>query len=527
MTGSPTRRKLLRIAPAAGFALLVSGFAWAGWLAELGPVQAAMAGAGALLCLLAFAGPARTGWRSAAGSVLYTLICGGCAAILYVLAARHERQWDLTAKGRHSLSDATASFLKLLDREVEIVVFDVTDQPYRDLLDRYARVTPRIRWSLRDPRRDPLFTRSFGADGVNEAVFVTSGDRRRRIPRDELDEPGLTNAIVDVTRNVRTKIYFVEGHGELPSRKPLPPADGSPAPKNAETAGATLREWLAERGIESAELSPADRGFIPRDAAALVVAGPKRDFFPAEIQWFEEFLDSGGGLLLMLDLPPNTSETRELPELLSMLRRRGLDDRGEVVVDLQGKRLLGHPLKVAVLSFNENHPVTKPLAEASQPLVLSMVRRFHPSEPLPKQIEIAPLLGSSPEAWSEEFSKLGTSGVAAPGKLEPQPLAWAAQGPAPDGRRRGAWRMTVFGSAEPARDSYAASNQTATALLVSAAEWLTETADGVQVAPPIVEGTPLILSERQRRLILILLVLAFPALVFFGGTAYARTRLRN
>ena len=56
----------------------------------------------------------------------------------------------------------------------------------------------------------------------------------------------------------------------------------------------------------------AQTGAVPDDAAVVIVAGPKTDFFPPEIDALKKYLDKAGKLLLEID-PPDKADSPRSP----------------------------------------------------------------------------------------------------------------------------------------------------------------------------------------------------------------------
>ena len=61
-------------------------------------------------------------------------------------------------------------------------------------------------------------------------------------------------------------------------------------------------------------------------------------------------------------------------------------------------------------------------------------------------------------------------------------------------------------------------------LMLDAVNWLAEREDLIAVPPPFIAGTPMVLSETELRTEMLLVVMAFPLLLFFGGISYTRLR---
>ena len=56
---------------------------------------------------------------------------------------------------------------------------------------------------------------------------------------------------------------------------------------------------------------------MPDDAAVVVVAGPRTDFFPNEIDALKKYLDKAGKVLLELD-PPDKPDSPPLTNLIAL-----------------------------------------------------------------------------------------------------------------------------------------------------------------------------------------------------------------
>ena len=86
----------------------------------------------------------------------------------------------------------------------------------------------------------------------------------------------------------------------------------------------------------------AQTGAVPDDATVVVVAGPKTDFLPREIDALKKYLDEGGKLLLLID-PPDKADSPPLTNLIALAHDWGIDVGNDVVVDVSGMgQLIGH-----------------------------------------------------------------------------------------------------------------------------------------------------------------------------------------
>lgn len=509
---SPMKSLLAILPPALGVLALVASFALAVQARHFDAASIGLGAAGLALFLTMFARGRVRDLLPGVGAAIYVAFVAGTLVCAQILIERHSRPLDVTRAGRHTLSQGTLRMLELLRKEVSLVVLDTEDRPWRGLLDRYEAAGPRVRWTMIDPRADPLLARELDETVLPGTLYVRCGDRTKKLALEELDEKNLSNAIVDVTSERRPTVCFLEGHGEAPLEDD---------PKNPGASVAALAKFLTDRAMEVVRLPLADLGVVPRDAGLIVVVGPTRDVSAAEARRLEGFLEAGGRMLLFLDSPRRTGDTLPLPNLDKLLRARGLADTGSLAVDVQGRKEYDHPLKVPVRWYNPEHPITATMErERRGEIVMALARVFAAVE-APKGFEVKPLIASSPDAWTERFENLGRN-VQPPTKLERRPLGWAIKGP-PERPQR----IVVFGASAIATDAGLLASEGAALLAINAVDWLTEREDLIATAPKVAQGKPMVPSPGELRLVLVWIAIVLPSLVMFGGVAYARlSRMR-
>ncbi|MBI1784649.1 GldG family protein [Candidatus Sumerlaeota bacterium] len=331
-------KALLKMLPIAGIACLLGSFGWAIHEKYFDPISIALGGIGLLFFFTIFIKAEAANLKHYINVGFYSLFVLGLCAVTYLFAARYDSKIDLTAQKLHTLSRGTVNYLNLLKKDVEIVVFDTTEDPYRELLDQYPALTPRIQWSLHDPRKDPLFTRQFDANVSDQLIYIRHGDRKKRISKGEMNENTITNAIVEVTREREIVVYFLGGHGELAFQSP-------PKGEKDTPSVSIFKDFLSSRAMQVQELNLVERGFVPKDAALIIIAGPQRDLLPSESGQLEKYMEGGGKLLVFFDLPRETGVSVDFSNFAGLLRHYGIDDREEVIVDVNGQRHYGHPSK--------------------------------------------------------------------------------------------------------------------------------------------------------------------------------------
>ncbi len=260
----------------------------------------------------------------AATSVLVVL--GILIAINYI-GARQNKRWDLTAAKQFSLSDQTRTVLTKLDAPLQITVFaqDLDFPRYRDKLKEYEYVSKNVTTEYVDPDKKPTIAKANQAT-AGTLLFNYKGRTERATSDNEQD---ITTAVIKVVSGQQRKVYFTQGHGEKDTTSAE--RDGYNA-----IAGALGRENYTVEKVAIAQ-----QGSVPDDATVLVVAGPRLDFFPPEVDAMKKYLEKGGKLLLELD-PPDKADSPPITNLIALAHDWGVEVGNNVVVDVSGMgRMIG------------------------------------------------------------------------------------------------------------------------------------------------------------------------------------------
>ena len=117
------------------------------------------------------------------------------------------------------------------------------------------------------------------------------------VARPKFAERAFTNALMEVTRRRKPKIYFLTGHGEIAYESPAPSMN---APAQQVPSLTVIRQLLTDQGNETAPLDLVQSGAIPEDADVIVIAGPLRDLLDVASQRLANYLDTGGSMMVLL-----------------------------------------------------------------------------------------------------------------------------------------------------------------------------------------------------------------------------------
>ncbi|MGE3959777.1 MAG: GldG family protein [Vicinamibacterales bacterium] len=313
-----------------------------------------------------------------------TLIMLGILVAVNYIGKKQNKRWDLTAGGQYSLSDQSRNVVAKLNQPLQVQIYDKEQefQRYRDRLKEYEYNSKQIATEYIDPDKKPAAAQAAKIQQYGTIVFNYAGRSERTTGNTEQD---ITNTIIKVVSGQVKKLYFTQGHGEHDLNSG--DRDGYQAINTA-----LMNE---NYGVEKLALAQSPK--VPDDATAVVVAGPKTDFFKPEVDALRTYLENNGKLLLMLDPPDGTSAP--LTNLIALAKEWGVEVQDTLVVDVSGiGRQLGAGPEMPIAANYPSHPITDRFRVAS-------------AYPLARGLTIvsggvngrtaSPVVESSPQGWAE------------------------------------------------------------------------------------------------------------------------------
>jgi ABC-type uncharacterized transport system involved in gliding motility auxiliary subunit len=480
-----------------------------------------MAWAG-LVCVLAYA---LGQWREIAqvfsrrqtryGTLAATsiiVVLGILVAINYI-GARQNKRWDLTTSKQFSLADQSRNVLAKLDSPLQVLVF--AQEPdfarYRDKMKEYEYASKKISTEYIDPDKKPTLAKQNQIQQYGTIVFNYKG-RTERVTSDQ--EQDITNGVIKVVSGQQKKIYFSAGHGEKDT--------GSSERDGYNAIGAAL----GRENYTVEKLVIAQQGSVPDDAAMVIVAGPRTDFFPGEIDALKKYLDKAGKLLLELD-PPEKVDSAPLTNLIALAHDWGVDVGNNIVVDVSGMgRLIGTDASVPVAATYPSHPITQrftlltayPLARSATPVSGGVNGHIAQS-----------FVESGARSWAEaDIKSLLTTGQVSldeskGDKKGPIPLASAVSAPSGDTAKPGdadapkpETRVAVVGDSDFAANA-GLGIQGNKDLFMNTIGWLSQQENLISIRPKEANDSRITLTATQQNNITWLSLLIIPACIFGTG----------
>lgn len=275
------------------------------------------------------------------------------------LSARHFQRFHWSQRAGKALSPRTLDMLRPMTNVVDVTVFFASDSDedrVRDLysmvaqlLEEYQAANSNIKITRVDPDLNPAAAErirnryNLPSDLDANMVIFSHGDRIRVITDKMLadseyvkavdseknairprylafkGELMFSSAIADVISTRQLKAYFLSGHNEH-----------NPASAEQQMGYASFGDLLRENNIRFDVINLGAAGEIPRDCDLLIIAGPQKEFLPAELDRIEQYLNLGGRMMVMFGLGQSVVDPTGLE---ARLRQWGVNVGRDVVED--------------------------------------------------------------------------------------------------------------------------------------------------------------------------------------------------
>jgi ABC-type uncharacterized transport system involved in gliding motility auxiliary subunit len=355
---------------------------------------------------------ARSSRRSASRQSIINLILAICiVAMINYVGFKHYTHKDLSTSQFYTLSPKTVDVLKNLDSPVSVYTYlneqnSGQSDEITNLLKEYQHAAGKNMTvekidQLYDPTRAIALQKELHFDGADHLVIFQYKDKSPRFVKQEdlfdvnpmtgqvgafKGEQQLTAAIIGLVEGKASKVYFTEGHGEHSIRD-------ATSPQGFGTVGAMLKN----ENVEVENINLAEKGEVPADADAVVIAGPSIAFSNIEKEALDKYLAGNGKLFVLLD----PYVVLGLDDLLAKYGIKYDDD----LVLARGMTTLGTIMTAPQANIFQggfsSHPITAKFAQANLQLVIFDARSITlpPSDPNQPPSKTQFLLQTDAGAW--------------------------------------------------------------------------------------------------------------------------------
>jgi ABC-type uncharacterized transport system involved in gliding motility auxiliary subunit len=463
--------------------------------------------------------------KYASNYVVSVMLVAALACGFNYLGQRHVKRFDLTAVGRFTLAPQTVQVLEKLNKTLEIKAFFPGGeyQPLRELLASLRAQSRQIRYEFIDPDKQPEQAKAYNVTVYGSSSNPFSGSqmkfgtvvllyegRQEKIEKryEEVREEDFTNAVIKVMRSEAKKIYFVQGHGEKD-------------PSDTERAGYSVaKKGLEDQGFKVETVNLVNEGKVPPDARVLILAGPKTEPFPQELQYLTDFLNQGGSALAMVDPSPAAS-------LETFLKGWGVTADNDVILDVSGAgRLMGAGPSIPLAMNYETHKITDRFRLMT---FFPMCRSVGPAKETVSGVTVESLFKSNANSWGETNLKSPEAQFDEKADLK-GPLSMAVAvtkevKAATEKEPAAKARMVVVGDSDFAVNSYFGSQGNGD-LFLNMASWLAGDEDLISIRPKPPEDRQVTMSQSQQNMLRLLDIFVLPGIVLVIGIAVWTRRRR-
>ncbi|MEI0581291.1 GldG family protein [Brachyspira pilosicoli] len=285
---------------------------------------------------------------------------------LYIISINFPIRFDLTQNKSYTVSQQTMDVISRIDSPLSIVVLrspstDPTSADWRSdlLLDQYQRLSKHITVEYINPIEKPSAKSKYQMTQVGEIIFSYNQGKQVRVYRKDLTaqskvtseplfvgEEKFTQAIYTLLEQESYVVYFTVGHGE----RQLQDRGGEGL--------SYVKTYLENENYKVRDLNIILEN-IPTDASLIVIASPVETFSDFEIEKLDNYVKTGGKLLVLYDSFMDRSNFNS--NLDVFLSDWGFKTKNDYIID---------PVSSVVIPVNvvpqyTAHPITQTLKEGN------------------------------------------------------------------------------------------------------------------------------------------------------------------
>jgi len=444
---------------------------------------------------------ALTGRQAKYGSnaLVLTIACIGILVVINYVVSQNSKRWDLTEDQNFTLAPETLETLKSLPAPVKANAFftgNMNSETARSLLEQYQFYSEgNLDYEFIDPDSNPVAAENakITRDGT---IVLVMGENQEQVTISSEQE--LTGALVRLINPVKSKVYFLTGHGEYS------PED------TGDQSYALVKRTLEGKNYLVETLNLLATSTIPEDAEVIVIGGPREAMSQGEIELLTEYVNSAGGLVVMLE-PVMLTEMEDADNPLEAYLNQtwGIGFQEDIVVDpTSGQAFAPYAAQYG------SHPITEKIQRVTSqyPSTRSIVSELQ--TPGTSQVQ---LVLTAPQAWAEtDLEGLNanppqiafTEGEDQAGPIS---IAVAAENFESEGK------VVVYGDADFVTDGnfFAFANSD---IFVNSVDWAAGKEEIISLTPK--SNTQRVLVPPQKtvmNLIFLVVVVLMPALGLIGG----------
>jgi ABC-type uncharacterized transport system involved in gliding motility auxiliary subunit len=460
-------------------------------------------------------------------AIVMSVIAFGILIFVNLIATKYDIKKDLTKNKLHTLSDESVKVLKGLPGEIKLKAFINPTQmgEFERIFEKYTYYTPKLKKEYIDVDKDPFVVQKYNIKQAG-TIIVESETRTSRIENlfgadDPKLEEKLTNAIIQVAKGEKKKIYYISGHGE----KLLS--------DTGKEGFSEMKEQLEGGRYKVEELILAEKGAVPADADIIIMAAPRSDLLEPEVKAIEAYMAKGGKSLIMVE--PTSS-----PTVKTLLAKYGaVFNPKKTVVELNPLQQLagGNPLTPIVASYSKESEITR---EAKQITLFPVATPIEKSERVTPDLKVIPLFFTSAKSFESDLKDNQVKPNPKTDRKGPLSLAVSVLGKIPvkseavkpgeaakpDEKKEIEFRMVIVGDSDFASNSGRRFGINSD-LFQNMLSWLAHEEDLISIRPRPADMSDFDITETRMRVINLASIVFAPLLMFISGLGVWAARKRK
>jgi len=439
--------------------------------------------------------------KYAAYATTYIVIILAVLVVANFLANRYNKAFDATANKRFTLSDQTRKVVGDLKQDITIQYFDRPSgmTAGKDLLDRYANLSPKVHVEYIDLLKKPQLARAANISKEGAAV-VQLGAKKEEAKT--FDEEGVTGALIRTLKGGDRTVCVASGSGEHRIE------DNS---KNGFTDFQTV---VQKDNYKVKSISLLEKAEVPAECTVVVVGGPTGDYVQPEVDAIKKYVEGGGRALFMLDPPLKLGrkETSDNDALAAMLNDWGVTpEKNLVLEDNPLGQLFGAGPEVPVISSYESHAIVNDLAGTITGFPVSRSLEVKDGA----KTKVAKLFSTSKNSFTT-YDLHASEIKVDPSKDKKGPFTLAAVGTYDTGKSNNQGRFVVVGNSTWASNAFLGFRGNRN-LLLNMLNWLSSDEDLISIRPKEQEDRRINLTRAQFLTVRAVSQFILPLIVVLGG----------
>lgn len=445
-----------------------------------------------------------------AGTLVVMILLIASVTLTVLTAYETNLNIDLTEQKVFTLSQESQKVLESVakqDKQVRIAAVYPAGREETmvvKLLKEYAKKSKNIKIESIDAEEDPSKLSDYPLGDVlavyNGSLIIECEERVKIINSEDLftasaegrffyGEREITGAVKYVTADELPAVYFTTGHGEI-------------------SAGKDLLHAVSElrRNAYDPKSLVMLQGGIPEDASILIMASPTQDISEEEQTMLQDYLERGGGFMLLLD-PFMTTNTNLLEHINNLTHLYGIDISNNYVVEENSGYYLAASDMYLIPRFS-SHEITAPIGEAEKMVIFPIARGLGAADYDEKQVERSILLLSSDKAWARNDMTIKSENKTETDIIGPIVLGFAAER-----QQETTSRIVVFGDSNFVTDGNY-DMQADSVLFMNSVNWLHDGADLEDISGKKINSDTLLVRGNTFNNLVILCCLILPLLAF-------------